>query len=156
MASRRAFSLLEVILATALFSIVMVTGAGAWALHHQAITSNASRSTAVFLALQELNSRIAKGYPNLAPTTAGSPITSDFSVNTASSGRTVVTTYRTTVTIQEDATTKFRRILVQVGWSEARGPQSIAYEVYLHPSSVGIQMGLPAQQTSLNEPGPAY
>jgi prepilin-type N-terminal cleavage/methylation domain-containing protein len=139
----KGLTLLEVVLATAIFSIIMVGTSGAWFMHQRAINSGSARTTASFLALQELNRCVATGYPNLPVITVTSP---KMEFVNQQNGRSSKAVYQSTRTVQLDPVTKFKRVYVQVAWQEPRGAQSINYEVYLHPSNQGLSIAAPSTQ----------
>jgi prepilin-type N-terminal cleavage/methylation domain-containing protein len=144
----KGLTLLEVVLATAIFSIVMVGTSGAWFVHQRAINNSSARTTAAFLGLQELNRCVALGYPNLDVTTQP---TQNIEIANQQNGRNSKSIYQSTTTIQQDPDTNFKRIYVQVAWQEPRGIQYLNYEVYLHPSNQGLHIGAPST-TSASQP----
>ncbi len=140
----KGLSLLEVVLATAIFSIIMVGTSGAWFVHQRAINNTSARTTAAFLGLQELNRCVASGYASLAVATQP---TQNIEIVNQQNGRSSKAIYQSTTTIQQDPDTNFKRIYVQVAWQEARGVQSLNYEVYLHPSNQGLSIASPTMAT---------
>jgi len=129
MRSRRlGHNLLEVIIATVIFSTAVVFMTGLWSTYHEAITKNRSRMVAMAIARSELESRIALGFTNLAPYFNSAPIITPYPTEAWVRGRTVKATFQAEFQVfnqtgpnPDPRLARLAKLIVTVRWAEKTG-----------------------------------
>ena len=117
-------NLLEVIIATVIFSTAVVFLTGLWSTYHEALTKNRGRLIAMALGRSELESHIALGFTNLAPDFNKAPVSTPYSFDAWIRGRTVTIPFQTEFQVQNTTPGPFARLAkltVTVRWAEKSG-----------------------------------
>lgn len=132
MKTRRAHNLLEVIIATFIFTTVVVLMISVWAIYHQALTQNKSRMLAMAVARSELESHIALGYTNLVPL-FGTTVTTPYAFDSWIRGRSVTLPIRAEFRAVDSAP-RLAHLIVTVYWKETTGDKNLTYDAYIFDS----------------------
>lgn len=117
-------NLLEVIIATVIFSTAVVFMTGLWSTYHEAITKNRGRLIAMAVARSELESRIALGFTNLTPYFNLAPKITAYDTEAWVRGRTVRTPFQAEFQVFNTTPGPFARLaklIVTVRWAEKTG-----------------------------------
>lgn len=117
-------NLLEVIIATVIFSTAVIFLTGLWSTYHEALTKNRGRLIAMALGRSELESHIALGFTNLAPIFNAPPTTTDVNFDAWIRGRTVSIPFQTEFVVENQTPGPFARLAkltVTVRWAEKSG-----------------------------------
>lgn len=117
-------NLLEVIIATVIFSTAVVFLTGLWSTYHEALTKNRGRLIAMALGRSELESRIALGFSNLAPNFNVAQLPVDYTFDAWIRGRTVSIPFQTQFYVENTTPGPFARLAkltVTVRWAEKSG-----------------------------------
>lgn len=123
-------NLLEVIIASFIFSVAALSFVGVWSHFYSAVTHSRNRIIGNALARGFLEEKIAWGYQACVPTggpVAGAPIV----VESEFRGRPSNCEFNSSYQVN-DATTTFRRVQVSVAWKDHTGQKDVRYEAYLY------------------------
>ena len=134
-------NLLEVIIATVIFSTAVVFLTGLWSTYHEALTKNRGRLIAMALGRAELESHIALGFSNLAPSFNAPPTKTDVDFKAWIRGRAVTIPFHTEFKVENSTPGPFSRLAkltATVQWAEKSGEpvpgptnQKIYYVAYV-------------------------
>lgn len=130
---RGGFNLLEVIIASIIFSTALVLMLALWRVYHSALTQSKNRLVASGLARAVLEQRLAEGYAALTGI-IDLPQNQTFQSRSQVRGRVITTEFRTTFTATETSKPIFRKLVTEVEWDEDTGRKSLSYESYLFKS----------------------
>ena len=117
-------NLLEVVIATVIFSTAVVFLTGLWSTYHEALTKNRGRLIAMALGRSELESHIALGFTNLAPSFNAPPTVATVNFNAWIRGRNVTIPFQTEFQVENQTPGPFARLaklIVTVRWAEKSG-----------------------------------
>jgi len=133
---KRAFSLLEILLGSILFSTVLVYLAGIWGVHARTIGHTRDRMVATFIAGQQIENCITAGYQGVGVLAALGPRPEE--VRTTINGVTQIVVYTYTITAASHPdpllATKMKIITVTVQYTEKSkigGKSEIVYRTIL-------------------------
>jgi Tfp pilus assembly protein PilV len=123
-------NLLEVIIASFIFSVVALGFSGVWVQFYSALTHSRHRIAATALARGYLEDKIAWGYTACDP---ASPVAAPVKITLESEFRGKASDCEFTSSYTFTATsTTFRRVQVTVGWDDHTGVKEVSYEAFLY------------------------
>ena len=130
-ATKRGHNLLEVMIASLIFSTALVFMLGLWRVYHSALTQSKNRLVASSLARSVLEQRMAGGYGALTPI-LNTPQEQSFVSKSQVRGRMLQIDFKTIfIATDSSVSTLFRRLVVRVEWDEDSRKKSISYETCL-------------------------
>ena len=126
----RGHNLLEVMIASFIFSVVALMFSGVWVQFYSALTHSRHRIAATALARGYLEDKIAWGYTACDPSSppaAPVNITLESEFRGKASDCVFTSSYNFTAT-----SATFRRVEVVVDWDDHTGKKSVSYEAFLY------------------------